>query len=137
MKRSPLVTVVIVLQALLGVTLAGLAIYLLAQTRSRETLAEPDAAGVIHGLLIGAAVLAIPAVITVIAVLGLWKGQFRGWLLSLATDVGILAVLVYNGISDHDWDTSGVALMGTLAAGSVLLLWPSVRKRYWNAGGSG
>ncbi len=57
MKRSPLITVVIVLQLLLGLLLAGLTIYVLMQTRSRETLAEPDAAIRFADCWIGAAVL--------------------------------------------------------------------------------
>src|SRR5258707_14669887 len=100
MKRSPLVSIVNVLQLLLGLALAGLAIYLLALMRSPQTLADPDPVGTVHGLLIGAAVLGIPALITLIGVFGLWKRRFWGWVLSLATDVGTLAVLLYSMIDE-------------------------------------
>jgi len=53
--------------------LAGLTIYLLMLTRSRETLSEPDASDTVHGLLVAAAVLGVPAVVMLIAAWGLWK----------------------------------------------------------------
>jgi uncharacterized membrane protein (DUF2068 family) len=132
MKRSPLITIVNVLQSLLGLVLAGLTIYLLALTRSRETLADPDAADTVHGLLIGAAVLGIPALITLIAAWGLWKQRFWGWVLSLATDVGMLAVLIYSMIDERHRDGDEIALAAGFVGSTVLLLLPEVRKFYWN-----
>jgi hypothetical protein len=133
MKRSALISIVNLLQLLLGLVLAGLSIYLLGLTRSRETLADPDPSGTVHGLFIGAAVLGIPAVITVIGAIGLWKRRFWGWVLSLATDVGTLAVLVYSMIDERDWDGDEMALAAGCVVPIVLLLLPSVRKFYWNA----
>jgi uncharacterized membrane protein (DUF2068 family) len=133
MKRSPLVTLVIVLSALLGVFLAGTTVYLVVLTRSREILAEPDAADTIHGLLIGAGVLAAPAAITLIAVFGLWKGRFWGWLLSLVTDVGMLGVLVYSIIDDNEVDGELIALTAGFLVPVVLLLLPAVRKFFRKA----
>lgn len=132
MKRSPLITIVNVLQSLLGLLLAGLTIYLLALTRSRETLADPDAADTVHGLLIGAAVLGIPALITLIAAWGLWKQLFWGWVLSLATDVGMLAVLVYSMIDERHRNGDEIALAAGFVVSAVLLLIANVRKFYWN-----
>lgn len=133
MKRSPLITILIVLQALLGVLLAGLTVYLLALTRSRETLADPERAETVQGLLIGAAVLGGPAVITLLAVRGLWKRRFWGWMLSLATDVGMLGVLVYSFFDDHDFDAVLIALAGGFLVPPVLLLLPGVRKFFWTS----
>ena len=133
MKRSPLITIVNVLQSLLGLALAGLTVYVLALTRSRETLAEPDAAETVHGLLIGAAVLGVPALITLIAAWGLWKRRFWGWALSLATDVGVLAVLVYNIVGESDRDGDEITLAAGFVVPAVLLLLPKVRKYYWNS----
>jgi hypothetical protein len=134
MKPSPLITIVNVLQSLLGLVLAGLTIYLVALTRSRETLAEPDASETIHGLLIGAAVLGVPALITMIAAWGLWKRQFWGWVLSLATDVGVLAVFVYNIVGENDREGDEIALAAGLVVPIILLLLPGVRKFFWNSG---
>ena len=67
MKRPPLITVANVLQSCLALVLAGLTTYLISLTRSQETLADPDSAETIHRLLVGAAVLGIPALITMIA----------------------------------------------------------------------
>ena len=75
------------LQVLLGLMLAGLTIYLLALTRSHETLTAPNPADAVRGLRIGAAVLGVPAVITLIGVGGLLKRRTWGWILSLAIDV--------------------------------------------------
>ena len=133
MKRSPLITVVIVLQFLLGLLLAGLAVYVLMQTRSPETLAEPDAAETIHGLLIGAAVLGLPALITLISVFGLWKRRFWGWVLAFATNVGILAVLVYNMVGASNRDRDEIAAAACVAAVLFLLVLPKVREFYWKA----
>jgi hypothetical protein len=133
MKRSPLITVIYVLQFLLGIVLAGLSIYVLALTRSQETLADPDAVGTVHGLLIGALVLGIPALITLIAAWGLWKGRLWGWVLSLATDVGVLAVFAYDILDENSHDGSDIALAVSFVVPLILLLLPAVRKYYWNA----
>ena len=134
MKRSPLITIVNVLQSFLGLVLAGLTVYLLALTRSRETLAEPDASETVHGLLIGAVVLGVPALITLIAAWGLWKQRYWGWVLSLATDVGVLAVFVYNMVGENDREVDEIALAAGFVVPIVLLLLPAVRKFFWNAG---
>jgi hypothetical protein len=133
MKRPMLVTVVNVLQFLLGLSLAGVTVYLLTLTRSRETLADPDAVDTVHGLLIGALVLGIPALITLIAVWGLWKQRFWGWVLSLATDVGMLAVFLYSIVGENTRDADEVAMAVAFFAPVVLLLLPAVRKFYWGA----
>jgi uncharacterized membrane protein (DUF2068 family) len=133
MKRPPLITVAIALQFLLGSVLAGLTIYVLVLTRSPETLAEPDAAGTIRGLLIGAAVLGFPALITLISVFGLWKRRFWGWVLAFATDVGMLAVLVYNLVSESERDSDEIAAAAGVAVILVLLMLPKVREFYWKA----
>ncbi len=134
MKRSSLITIVNVLQSFLGLVLAGLTVYLLVLTRSRETLAEPDAGDTVHGLLIGAVVLGVPALITLVAAWGLWKRRFWGWALSLATDVGVLAVFVYNVVGENDREGDEIALAASFVVPIVLLLLPAVRKFFWNAG---
>jgi hypothetical protein len=133
MKRSLLLTIVIVFQFLLGLLLAGLTVYLLALTRSGEILADPDVADTVQGLKIGAAVLGLPALITLLAVWGLWKRRFWGWLLSLATDAGMVAVLAYSIIGDHNFDGDTIALTAGCLMPAVLLLLPQVRKVYWHA----
>src|SRR5258706_12000917 len=123
MKRSPLISIVNVLQLLLGSVLAALSIYLVILSRSPETLADPDPAGTVHGLLIGAAVLGVPALITLIGVFGLWKRRFWGWVLSLATDVGTLAVFVFSMIHERELGSDEIcpAAGGGLAVFLVLL----------------
>ena len=90
-------------------------------------------AGTVHGLLIGAAVLGVPALITLIGALGLWKHRFWGWVLSLATDVGTLTVLVYSMIDERDWEGDEIALAAGCVVLIILLLLPAVRKFYWSA----
>ena len=131
MKRPVSVVIVNILQVLLGLSLVGITVYLLYLTRSRQTLAEPDSKEAVHGLLIGALVLGIPAVITLIGAAGLWKGKFWGWVLSFATDVGMLGVMIYNIIDDYEFDAEMVAVAVGLALPIVLLLVPGVRRDYW------
>ena len=133
MKRPVLVTVVNVVQVLLGLVLAGTTVYLIVLTRSKEILAEPDSGDAVHGLLIGALVLGIPAVITLIAAVGLWMGKFWGWVLSLATDVGVVAVMIYSVVGDNDVDTEQIAITAGFLVAAVLLLLPAVRAAYWRA----
>ncbi|HUM06295.1 MAG TPA: hypothetical protein VLT90_12600 [Terriglobales bacterium] len=135
MKRPALVMVVNVVQTLLGLLLAGITLYLIVLTRSKEILADSDAADTVHGLLIGALVIGIPALITLIAAFGLWKGRFWGWVLSLATDVGIVAVLVYNTISEGDLEGDEIALAVGFLLPVILLLLPAVRKFFWTPSG--
>jgi hypothetical protein len=136
MKRPTLITVVIILQFFLGLLLAGLTVYVLMQARSLEALAEPDSAEAIHGLLVGAAVFGVPALVTLLAVFGLWKPRFWGWVLSFASDVGVLCVLVYSMIDDRDLDSSESALAAVVVVPLVLLLLPGVRKFFWDPGGA-
>jgi uncharacterized membrane protein (DUF2068 family) len=133
MKRPALVTVVNVVQTLLGLLLAGITVYLIVLTKSKEILAEQEAADTVRGLLIGALVLGIPAVITLIAAVGLWKGRFWGWVLSLATDVGMLAVLMYSMMDDNEIDTEMLVLTLGFVVPVVLLLLPAVRNFFWSA----
>jgi len=133
MKRPALVTVVNVVQTLLGLLLAGITVYLIVLTESKEILAEQEAADTVRGLLIGALVLGIPAVITLIAAVGLWKGRFWGWVLSLATDVGVVAVLVYSMIDDNGIDTEMLVMTAGFVVPVVLLLLPAVRRFFWTS----
>jgi len=128
MKRPAPVVVVNVVQTLLGLLLAGITVYLIVLTRSKETLAEQDAADAVRGLLIGALVLGIPAVITLIAAVGLWKGRFWGWVLSLATDVGMVAVLLYSLMDENEMDAEMLVMTAGFVVPLVLLLLPVVRK---------
>jgi uncharacterized membrane protein (DUF2068 family) len=79
-------------------------------------------------------VLGVPALITLIASWGLWKQRFWGWALSLATDVGMLAVLIYNMVGENDRDVDEIALAAGFMVPAVLLFLPAVRKFFWNAG---
>src|SRR5947207_12828207 len=132
MKRSPLITIVSALQCLLGLSLAGITVYLLALTRSQETLADPEAAGTIRGLLIGALVIGIPALITLVGAWGLWTRRLWGWVLSLATDVGVLGLFVYNMVDENNRDGSEIAIAGGCLVPMAVLLLPMVRKLYWD-----
>lgn len=133
MKRPAMVTVVNVVQVLLGLLLAGSTVYLITLTRSQEILAEPDSADAVHGLLVGAGVVSIPAVITLIAAVGLWKGKFWGWALSLATDVGMVAVLIYSIVDDNEVNGELIAMAVGFLLPLVLLLLPAVRRFFWTS----
>ena len=100
-------------------------------TRSPEILSEPDAADAIYGLKIGAAVLGVPALILLVAAIGLWRSKRWGWWLTLATDVAILATLVYSMLDENTVEWDEAALTVCFVFFPVLLLLPKVRKFYW------
>ena len=130
-KRPALVTTVTIAQSLLALLLAGIAAYVLWLTRSREILNGPDAAAAIHGLKIAAAVLSAPALILLVAAVGLWRNKLWGWWLALATDVVMLATFAYSTLDENTIDTDEVAMTVGFAIFSILLLLPKVRKFYW------
>ena len=109
MKRPAIVTVVNLVQILLGLLLASMSVYMI-------TVGWHDSGDTFHGMLIGGVVIGIPALITLVAVPGLWRGRFWGWVFSLATDVGILSVFVYSIVKNSDYATD----MIVLAVGSVV-----------------
>ena len=131
MKRPGLVALANALQFLLGLLLAGLAIYLFKETRAPETVSDPDAAATIHGLMIATIVLGVPALITLVAAWGMWKNQFWGWALSMATDVGVLLVLIYNFFTQSNRANSEPVLAVGVTGALIVVLLPTVRKFYW------
>jgi hypothetical protein len=131
MKRPALVATVTIVQFLLALLLAGTAAYILWLTRSPEILNGPDAADAVHGLKIGAAVLGAPALILLVATVGLWRSKLWGWWLALATDVVMLATFAYSTLDENTLETNEVAMTLSFAIFSVLLLLPKVRKFYW------
>jgi hypothetical protein len=130
-ERPALVTTVTIAQSLLGLLLTGTAVYVLWLTRSREILNGPDAADAVHGLKIGAAVLGAPALILLIATVGLCRSKLWGWWLALATDVVMLAAFAYSTLDENTIDAGEVAMTVGFAIFSILLLLPKVRKFYW------
>jgi uncharacterized membrane protein (DUF2068 family) len=136
MNRRPLITLVNILQFVLGLLLAGIAVYILRQIHAPETIADPDAAATQRGLVIGAVVMGVPALVTLIAAWGMWKGHFWGWALSLATDVGVLAVVLYNLFGQNNRGTSEPVLAAGVVLLVILLVVPSVRRFFWSPAAS-
>lgn len=133
MKRPRLVTGVTIIEFLLALLLAGIAIYVLLLTGSPEILNEPDAADAVHGLKIGAAVLSIPALVLLLGVYGLWKGKLWGWWLAFLVNIGIETTLVY-GVLEDGWreaEREDIILAACFAIFPVLMLLPRVVKYYW------
>ena len=131
MKRPHLIIAVNIMHLLLALLLAGTSIYVLSLTRSHETLQEPDAADTIHGLIIGAAVLGVPALFLITALWGLWRSQRWGWWLALVTDVVIVATLVYSMKGQNSRDLTEPVWTLCFVVCAILLLLPMVRRFYW------
>ena len=135
MKRPYLVIAVNIIHLLLTLLLAGITVYVLLLTRSPDTLKESDATDTIHGLLIGAAVIGVPALFLIAAVWGLWRNKRWSWWLALVTDVVLAATLVYSMMGQNSSDlTEPVWALGFVTAAVVLLL-PKVRRFYWKTRG--
>jgi uncharacterized membrane protein (DUF2068 family) len=137
-KRSGWVAGVVVLQLLYVLMLLALPAYLLILTSAPETHKSHDVAQEVYGLEIAAAVVGGPALLALVAWLGLWKQKLWGWWLTLITDMGLTGVFTYSVIDDGwhdiDWSVLALTLFSTLPA--VYLLVPRVRKAYWKSGGS-
>ena len=131
-KRPPLVTVVTLLQFLLGFLWLGITAYLFFVSRSPEIKHGSDPAAAILGLEIAAAIVAPGAILGLIAAYALGKDKVWGWWLSLITNGASVLMLIYSMIDDG-WDNLdpemvGITLLSLLPV--ILLLLPSVREFY-------
>ena len=130
MKRPWMIAVLTWLQWLLGVSSAALMVYLLALTRSQETLRAKDSAGEVLGLEIAASVLVLPAVIYPLAAFGMQKGKRWGWWTALGMNVAA-AVAFLCGIFDEDTHQMDKDVIPFAAGFVVVVAWlllPRVRK---------
>jgi len=132
-KRSGWISGVVVLQLLYTLMLLSLPLYLLVLTRASQTRNASGAAGEISGLKIAAAVLGGPALVALVAWIGLWKGKLWGWWLAVLTDLGLVGMFVYSLVDDgwHNIDWSVVVLSVMALVPAVYLLLPQVRRFYW------
>jgi uncharacterized membrane protein (DUF2068 family) len=132
-KRSGWITGVVVLQLLFTLMLLALPAYLLVLGHMAVSGNAPDAAEENSGLRIAAAVVGGPAVVALVAWIGLWRGKLWGWWLTVLTDLGLVGIFVYSLVDDGwnniDWDV--VILAVITAVPVVYLLLPVVRKFYW------
>ncbi len=130
-KRSGWITGMVVLQFLYALMLLALAIYLIS-----ETLDGPNAQASIAGLEIAAAVIGGPALVALVGCIGLWKEKLWGWWLTVVTDLGLVAVLVYSMMDDGwhniEWDVMILSVVPLIPV--VYLLFPKVRSSYWHGG---
>ena len=132
-KRSGWITGVVVLQVLYTVMLLALPVYLLMLTRTAETRSGHDAAAEVAGLKIAAAVLGGPALVALVAWIGLWKGKLWGWWLTVLMDLGFVGMFLYSLVDDgwHNVDWAVVVLSVMALVPVVYLLLPQVRRFYW------
>ena len=133
MKRPVLMTVIAILQSLLALPLAGTTVYLLWLAHSPEIQAESDAADAAHGIMIGAAVIAGPAIVLCIASWGLWTSKRWGWWMSVLINLGVVGILVYSTLDDNSVDWEQISIAACFAVLAILLLLPKARKFYYPA----
>ncbi|MGA8502898.1 MAG: DUF2127 domain-containing protein [Candidatus Sulfotelmatobacter sp.] len=133
MKRSGWITGAVVLQLLYTLMMLALPVYLLVLTRASETRSGPDAQASIAGLKIAAAVLLGPALVALAGWIGLWKEKLWGWWLTVLTDLGLVALLVYSMMDDGwhniEWDVVVLSVIPLVLV--IHLLLPKVRRFYW------
>src|SRR6476620_11662095 len=99
--RSPWVTGVVVIQALWMVALVALPIYLLILARSSGILSASDGKEAAHGLRVGAAFMALPALVATVSSYGLCKGKLWGWWVALFSNAAMSGILIY-GMTDEN-----------------------------------
>jgi hypothetical protein len=133
MKRSWLIATVTTIHVGFALALAALAVFVLLQTRSTETLSEPDAKEAIYGLQMGSLALGVPALILFAAVYGLWKGKLWGWWLAFLIDVSVDGAFIYSVFEDgwRQAESEDVVLAICFASLPILLLLPRVFRFYW------
>jgi hypothetical protein len=133
MKRPWLIATITTIHVVYALALAGLAVFVLLQTRSPEILSEPDAKDAIYGLEMGSLALGVPALILFAAVYGLWKGKLWGWWLAFLIDVSVDGVLIYSVFEDgwRQAESDDVVLALCFASLPILLLLPKVFRFYW------
>ena len=133
MKRPWMVVVATVVQWLLGLGSAALTVYLLALTRSKETLSAQDPAAEIQGLEIAAAVFILPTIVYLLAAYGMQKGKRWGWWLALAMNMvstGAFLVGTFDvGVRQVDKDVLPFAAGFALVVAWLLL--SQVRRFFW------
>lgn len=135
-KRSGWIAGVVVAQLLYGLLLLALPVYLLVLTRTSEVRNGAHAAEEISGLRIAAAIVGCPAIVLLVAWIGLWKEKLWGWWLTVLADLGLVAIFVYSLIDDG-WKNIDreVATLAVIAMVPVIwLLLPKVRRFYWRSG---
>ena len=129
-KRPAWITGVIVMHGLWALTLLAISLYLLVHTpRSPEHVASLRFMGIMFG---------VPGLIAAAGWHGLWKQKLWGWWTSLVLDGAIAAVFVYAVIDDARYGLLDWALVSTAFVAMVVpvyLLFPAVRRFYWNKNG--
>ena len=135
-KRSGWITGVVVAQLLYGLLLLALPVYLLVLTRTLAVRNGANAGDEISGLRIAAAIVGSPAIVVLVAWIGLWKEKLWGWWLTVLADLGLVAIFMYSLIDDGWKNIDGeVATLTVIAMVPVIwLLLPKVRRFYWRSG---
>jgi uncharacterized membrane protein (DUF2068 family) len=138
-KRSGWISGGIVVQLLYTLMLLALPLYLLALSGTSAVRNGVGAAEEVSGLRIAAAVVGSPAVLALIAWVGLWREKLWGWWLAIFTDLGLVGLFVYSLIDDGWKNIDGeVATLTVIAMVPVIwLLLPKVRRFYWGSSATG
>ena len=126
-RRPAWITGVIVMQALWALTLLTIPMYLLVHTPSK-----PEHAAYLRFVGI---VFSVPGLIAAAGWFGLWKRKLWGWWTSLVLGGAIAAVFVYAVIDDARYGLLDWVLVSTTLVAMVVpvyLLFPAVRRFYWN-----
>jgi uncharacterized membrane protein (DUF2068 family) len=119
-----------ILQSLLALLLTGTTIYLVWLAHSPQIRAQADAADAAHGIMIGAVVIAGPALVLSVASWGLWTSKRWGWWTGILANLAVCGTLIYSTVDDNsiDWEEVGIAVCFAVLV--ILLLLPKVRKFY-------
>jgi hypothetical protein len=129
MPRPRLITAIAAMQTAYTLLMAGLTVMCVFLWRS--ALRKPNAAGEVYGLMVGALVLGILAVLFAVCATGLWRFRRWGWVFSLALNALVVFLILWDVFIDRDYDPdswTGLALFGIPM---VLLLLPAVRRPFF------
>lgn len=110
MRRPASIVVLIVLQAILsavGIVMAGYVLYL---THSPQILKDRDAGNVVHGLYIGAAFLAVPAILDAVVALGVWCRARWAWWTGVVLQFTFAALMIYSAFDENNLDSEDLVM---------------------------
>jgi hypothetical protein len=130
-RRPVAVTTLAVVQTAIAVLNVVAVVTVWMALRSPEVSQGPHAAEDVHAIRLSVGVLAVAALLTALAAIGLWRRWAAGWALTLALALTVLLGMLWGPIFDHDhMESDDVAIVVTFAVTIVLALLGPVRHWY-------
>jgi hypothetical protein len=128
-KRPLPATTLAIIQTIIAGANIVIAVVVMLAMRAPEV--APHAREAVHEIGLDAALVALAAIATSFAAVGLWKRWAAGWALTLALGLTVALALSWGPVFDHDhMETDDMAVTAAYLFAIVLALLPAVRHWY-------